>query len=131
MSLLELFCEVDDFHQGFEAWASKQQLTQGAKRGPKCRLSASEVMTIIVHFHESSYRTLKAYYCKYVCKQLRGEFPLLVSYTRFVELMPQVLLPLCAYLQQSFAEPASALSIALRWQCVTTNASTAIKCSQA
>ena len=53
MSLLALFCEVDDFHQGFALWAHKQQLTSGTKRGPKCRLSASEVMTIMIHFHES------------------------------------------------------------------------------
>ena len=59
MSLLELFCEVDDFYQGFALWAHKQ-LTKGRKRGPECRLSASEVMTILIHFHESSYRDFKS-----------------------------------------------------------------------
>ena len=104
MSLLGLFCEVDDFYQGFSVWASKQQLTSGRKRGPRCRLSESEVMTILIYFHESSYRDFKSYYQKHVCKQLRGEFPNLVSYSRFVELTSEVLLPLCAYLQASFGE---------------------------
>jgi hypothetical protein len=36
---------------------------------------------------------------KEVCQHLRDEFPKLVSYNRFVELMPSALLPLCAYLQ--------------------------------
>ena len=102
MSLLELFCEVDDFYQAFEAWAAPQQLTNRAKRGPKRRLSVSEVMTILIHFHQSSYRDFKSYYQKHVRKQLREEFPALVSYNRFVELTSQVVLPLCAYLQQSF-----------------------------
>ena len=104
MSLLELFCEVDDFYQGYAAWAGQQQLTLGRKRGPKCRLSESEVMTFLIHFHASSYRDFKSYYQKYVCKQLKGEFPGLVSYSRFVELTSEVLLPLCAYLQASFGE---------------------------
>jgi hypothetical protein len=56
------------------------------------------MMTIIIHFHQSHYRDFKAYYQEYVCNHLRAEFPNLVSYNRFVELMPRVLLPLCCYL---------------------------------
>lgn len=56
-------------------------------------------MTIIIHFHRSRYRDFKTYYTQYVQMHLRGEFPNLVSYTRFVELMPTVLLPLCLYLK--------------------------------
>jgi transposase len=55
-------------------------------------------MTIIIHFHQSHYRDFKAYYTQYVMIHLRSEFPGLVSYTRFVELMPTALLPLCVYL---------------------------------
>lgn len=57
-------------------------------------------MTIIVYFHQSSYRTFKDYYTKHVRLHLRAEFPHLVSYSRFVELMPRSLLPLCVYLNQ-------------------------------
>lgn len=103
MSLLELFCEVDDFYQAFERQVAKQQFGN-RKRGPSCRLSASEVMTILIHFHQSSYRDFKSYYQKHVCKYLRHDFPALVSYNRFVELTSQVLLPLCAYLQQGFGK---------------------------
>ncbi len=104
MSLLELFCEVDDFCRGFALWAHKQQLAESRKRGPKCRLSVSEVMTIMIHFHSSGYRDFKSHYQKHVCKQLKGEFPALVSYSRFVELTSEVLLPLCAYLRASIGE---------------------------
>jgi hypothetical protein len=56
-------------------------------------------MTIVVSFHQSGYRTFKGYYLRYVTPHLRWAFPQIVSYTRFVEVMPETLIPLCAYLQ--------------------------------
>jgi hypothetical protein len=67
------------------------------KRSRRTTLSESEIITIIIHFHQSNYRTFKAYYTEYVQVHLRSEFPTLVSYNRFVELMPRVGLPLFAY----------------------------------
>lgn len=57
-------------------------------------------MTILIHFHQSHYRTFKAYYTEHVLLRLRPEFSELVSYNRFVELMPTVFGPIAAYLQQ-------------------------------
>ena len=62
----------------------------------------SEVMTILVDFHQSRYRTFKDYYLKQVCLGLRWAFPNLVSYNRFVALMPETLLPLSVYLYTRF-----------------------------
>lgn len=104
MSILELFCGVDDFCLEFaQAGSHCQLLPACAKRGPKPKLSLSEIMTIIIHFHQSRYRDFKAYYTQYVRVHLRAEFPNLVSYTRFVELMPMALLPLCVYMQSRLA----------------------------
>ena len=64
------------------------------------RLFPSEIMTILIHFHQSHYRTFKACYTEHVLVRLRPEFPSLVSYNRFVELTPTVIIPLLAYLQQ-------------------------------
>lgn len=72
----------------------------GERRVRVPRLSPSEIMTILIHFHQSYYRNFKAYYTEYVLTQLRSEFPALVSYNRFVELMPTVIIPLLAYLHQ-------------------------------
>ena len=78
-----------------------QQLAGGEiQRQRKRSLSISEIMTILIHFHQSHYRDFKAYYTGYVQERLHREFPGLVSYTRFVEFMPSVLLPLCVYLRQ-------------------------------
>ena len=93
-----LFINVDDFCLAFEPEYNKRLLEDGTrKRIRKSRLSLSEVMTIIIWFHMSGYRTFKDYYIKEVSTHLRWAFPYLVSYNRFVELMPQALLPLCFY----------------------------------
>lgn len=55
-------------------------------------------MTIAILFQTSHYRTFKAFYTEYVEQRLRGEFPHLVSYSRFVELLPSVLASLIVYL---------------------------------
>ncbi len=99
MSLDELFCDVDDFCLAAEKWVAQQALPQPAKkRGPQSKLFLSEVMTIIIWFHMSHYRSFKHYYNSEVRKHLRPEFPGLVSYTRFVELMPATLPFLCLYM---------------------------------
>lgn len=99
MNLLELFCDVDDFFKSFSEKWHKRLLSEGiVKRKRSTKLSESEIMTIVIHFHQSSYRNFKSYYTKHVMTCLKSEFPNLVSYNRFVELMPRVLVPLCVYL---------------------------------
>ena len=98
MSLLELFCHVDDFYKQFKPYWQSHTLTGQDNRHVRSpRMSMSEIMTIVIHFHQSQYRNFKAYYTEHVSKQLNSEFPALVSYNRFVELMPRVQLPLLAY----------------------------------
>ena len=103
MSLLELFVSVDDFCQVFLPFWESKLLADGSKK--RCRngqLRVSEIMTIIIYFHHSQYRNFKAYYTEHVCQHLRAEFPNLVSYERFVSLMPSVLGPLSAYLKSLY-----------------------------
>jgi hypothetical protein len=105
MSLVDLFCDVDDFCQQFIPQWKQLQLSHGErKRIRVCRLLPSEIMTILIHFHQSHYRDFKAYYLLYVSRYLKAEFPGLVSYTRFVALSSSVLLPLCVYLNQRKGE---------------------------
>ena len=99
MDLTEFFCEIDDFCQDWLATFSSTFFPTNGNSLPKhCRLSLSEVMTIAIHFHQSSYRTFKAYYIKHVCEHLTDYFPSLVSYNRMVELMPNVLTACLYYL---------------------------------
>ena len=70
MSILELFCDVDDFCQWVSSWEDAKLYGLTGKRGPAPRLSMSEVMTILIHFHQSHYRNFKAYYIQHVREQL-------------------------------------------------------------
>ncbi len=124
MSLLPLCCHVDDFWQGFQAREGGVQRLPGTGPGVRTpRWAPSEIMTILMRFHPSSYRTFKAYYIEYVRVHHRSEFPDRVSYHRFVELTPTALMPLWVCLQQrhglAFVEPPS------RW--ATTNGFRATK----
>ena len=99
-SLLELFCDVDDFCKVVLPIWQNRLLTSGAmQRRRKSSLSISAIMTILIYFHQSHYRHFKASSTEHVLKHLRSEFPGLVSYTRFVEWIPSVLVPLCVYLR--------------------------------
>jgi hypothetical protein len=97
--LIAMFCDIDDFCKGFEPLYMQRLLQDGQRhRVRPGHLTLSEIMTIIVFFHSSGYRDFKRYYTQYVAVHLRPYFPALVSYSRFVELMPQALVPLCGYL---------------------------------
>ncbi|MBZ0284995.1 MAG: IS982 family transposase [Anaerolineae bacterium] len=103
MSLLELFYHVDDFCQANEADWKRQQLASGERqRQRQGHLWLSEIMTIVIHFHQVRFRDFKTYYQGYVKRHLSSEFPHLVSYNRFVELMAEALVPLSAYLQSCY-----------------------------
>lgn len=98
----DIFYLCDEFSLDFEAYYPKRALRDdnGKKyRNKANRLSDSEVMTILIAFHLSGMRNLKAYYLFYVCKHMSSEFPQLVSYNRFVELQQRVLLPLVLFLK--------------------------------
>ncbi len=99
MSLLELFCDVDDFCQEFLPIWERLQISNGVKTRKRYpQLTMSEIMTIMIHFHQSHYRDFKAYYTQNVMKNYQSEFPRLVSYNRFVQLMPRSAVPLMFYL---------------------------------
>src|SRR5579875_427782 len=102
MSVLELFCDVDDFMLTFAPLWKTSELTAGKQRQRAGQLWPSEIMTLLIHFHQSHYRTFKAYYTEYVQVLLTREFPHLVSYTRFVALIASVMIPMLAYLHSRY-----------------------------
>ena len=73
------------------------------RRTRSSQLSLSEMLTIMIGFHESGYRTFKRYYLELQSAHHR-EFPNLISYHRFIEWMPSFTGPLAAYLMSRFGE---------------------------
>jgi transposase len=105
LSLEDLFCYVDDFCRSFEPQWKKRLLGFGLQIRNRARsLSLSEIMTILIGFHQSCYRTFKAYYQEKVQLEWADAFPGLVSYQRFVEWIPSTLVPMCAYLRSCFGQ---------------------------
>lgn len=100
LDITEIFCQVDDFYQTFEYHYQQQPLLMGTQqpRVYRSRMSLSEVMTLVIAFHGSRFRTFKDFYTLQVIPHWRSAFPRLVSYNRFVELMPWSLLLLCCFL---------------------------------
>lgn len=105
-NLIDIFCDVDDFCKVFIPEWEARLITNGeVKRRRIKRMSNAEIMTIIISFHQSHYRDFKNYYLGYVAKYLKSYFPSLLSYTRFIEVMPSVIIPLNTYLTTLFGKP--------------------------
>ncbi len=99
-SLIELFCDVDDFCQPFgPAWRRQLRSAGEIQRQRERRLRVSEIITILIHVHQSHDRNCKAHATEYVLARLRGEFPGLVSANRLVAFIPSVVVVRCACLR--------------------------------
>ena len=102
-SLTALFCSIDDFCQEDLPLLAQTALPSTKGKRQRARsLSESEIMTILVAFHQSHCRNFKAFYLGYVRLHWAEAFPGLVSYNRFVEFIPSVLVLLLRYLKSLF-----------------------------
>ena len=104
--LVELFCDVDDFCKVFIPQWYKQLIEDGSRqRHRESRMTVSEIMTVIIGFHMSHHRDFKNYYIGFVSLFYKQDFPNLLSYTRFIEVMPSVIGPMCAYFSSLKGKP--------------------------
>jgi hypothetical protein len=109
MELVSLYYLVDEFCKDFEPKWQAHLVSSGAVRRVKpSSLSLSEVLTIVIHFHQSNHKTFKQYYTDYVRVYLCADFPELVSYGRFVELMASASIPLHILLLSLLGSPSLA-----------------------
>ena len=103
--IIHIFCLVDDFCKEFEPQWKSYLLARSTPKGDtrakrSMNLSMSEIMTLVIYFHHSKFRTFKDYYNLLVKDRLQKYFPKSPSYSRFVELMKRVLFPLFVFLQR-------------------------------
>jgi hypothetical protein len=105
--LLRIFFEVDNFCTEFEAWYTLYVHRQSGvvisgkppRKVRQPRLSASEIVTILIYYHHSGYKCFQYYYEALVMVDLKKEFPKLVSYNRFIEMIPRAQYHLLMYAQ--------------------------------
>jgi hypothetical protein len=100
MDLTDTFCIIDDFCKDFEAIYNRHLISAG-KQLPKrkSRLATSEIITILILFHQTGYRNFKHFYLRYIYSTLSKDFPGLCSYTQFLGLQKKVIFPLFCLLQ--------------------------------
>lgn len=95
MELTTIFYHTDEFCKLFEKEFQKRVLSNGKGiRERTTLLSASEVMTILIYYHYSGFKTFKDYYTK--STELPSAFPL-PSYNRFIELQQKVFMALALF----------------------------------
>jgi hypothetical protein len=92
--LIELFVTVDDFVTPFQQWLAQRSLTHGHTPTRQPELHPSEIITLLAYYHYSGYKNFQYYYQRLVLPQMKPWFPALVSYNRFIELLPRQLLTL-------------------------------------
>ena len=97
MEQIAIFCDADDFCKAYEEYCKNKLLMDKEEVVPRTRMSLSEIMTILIMYHLSGYKTFKWYYTKHIMVHQRKDFPDLVSYNRFVEIMKFALIPLILY----------------------------------
>lgn len=77
---------------------------------PKSRMLLNEIMTIFIMFQLSNYRIFNWYYIKEVMKHPKADFPDLISYNRFVEIMKFALVSLLLYTIKAHSGKCSGIS---------------------
>ena len=100
--ITEIFYSVDEFCIEFNKAKEGHIISKSTVKKPRnrsCRLSDSEIITIMILFHLGQFRNLKHFYINYVQKHLQTDFPKTVSYNRFVELQQKALMPMASFLQ--------------------------------
>ena len=94
MEQVAIFCDVDDFCKAYKEYCMHSLMMEKKKVLPRTRMALSEIITILIMYHLSGYRTFKWYDKNHVMKYQKQDFPSLVSYNRFVEIMEYALVPL-------------------------------------
>ncbi len=110
--LTDLFYHVDEFCKDLSKVTEEELRIEDSERKRKrnCRLQLSEVMTLVIYYHYSNYKTLKDYYQRHVLRNLTSEFSELVSYTRFIELKQEAALPLALFSRLTCSNPCTGVS---------------------
>jgi hypothetical protein len=85
--LVETFCDFDDFCKSLKPQWEALLLTNGTKpkrkHGPECGLVDSEIMTLLVLYHSSHFKSFKAFDNRIVLGLRRSHVPDAPCYERF------------------------------------------------
>lgn len=105
--ITSLYYFVDDFCKVSDNQISKSFLPNGSKSPTrKPDISYSEILTIVLLYHQSPCKNFKYFYMSYL-QLYKDEFPNLPSYQRFIALKPRILTYLVLLLEWYMQQAAS------------------------
>lgn len=98
--LTEIFIECDDFFIGLENYMDAISLpdSENRTRNKERKMSRSEMMAIIIYYHYSGFKCFKWYYNLVIKKIFASYFPTAFSYSRFIQLMAELNLPMMFFM---------------------------------
>ena len=89
---------LDDFCKVYQGYEKEKLLPKKQYRKRLGRMNLSEMLTIIIMYQRSEVRNFKRFYKLYIEGVYKEELPKRISYNRFIELMPRLMLPLTVLL---------------------------------
>jgi hypothetical protein len=105
-NLIDIFCDVDNFCHKFLPIREAELIANGTKkRRRQSKMITSECMTIVIAFHQSNHRDFTNFYIVLVQRYWLEDFPILLSYTRFLHKMSTLIIPMCACFQTVKGKP--------------------------
>lgn len=98
-----IFYLVDNFCKEYQKWEQNKLLPSEKQRNRAGQLNLSELLAVVLYFYLSPCRDFKNYYLYFLPHRYKGYFKL-VSYSRIIQLMPRLILPLSIIMQSLFGE---------------------------
>lgn len=98
-----IFYLVDNFCKEYQKWEQSKLLPSEKQRNRSGQLNLSELLAVVLYFYLSPCRDFKNYYLYFLPHKYKGYFKL-VGYSRIVQLMPRLILPLSIIMQSLFSE---------------------------
>ena len=101
--IITIYYLIDNFCKEYKKWERRKLLPALGQRDRAGQLSLSELLTVVLYFYLSPCRDFKNYYLYFLPYKYRDYFKP-VGYSRIVQLMPKLILPLSIIIQNLSGE---------------------------
>ncbi|KJV74113.1 transposase DDE domain protein [Orientia tsutsugamushi str. UT76] len=91
--IVTVYYLIDNFCKIYQEWERKKLIPSSNQRNRDGKLSLAELLTITIYFYLSPCKDFKNYYLYYLRYKYK-EYFCLPSYSRIIQLLPRMLLPL-------------------------------------
>lgn len=110
--LVEIFFKADNFCKEFLSSVAGQSKKISSKkhRNRAGKLSMSEIITILIFYQLYGAEDFKHFYMNTLERHYKNDFPDMVSYNRFVQLIPRALTPMLMFLKTTRMGSSSGIS---------------------